>query len=724
MFTRALALVIGLSSLAMVWQPSAGAAPERAARDRAPGTPLVVSIDTLTPAHVPEDGPIRIRGRVTNRDDVPWSTINVYPFVADTPIRTRSELADAATAPVDLDVGGRITDVGDRIEVLQPGASSTFSITVPRSVLLAEILAPAEPGVYWFGVHAIGTSDLGRDEFADGRARTFLPLVPPATNGEVPTALVVPLRRYLGHDADGSLSEPEEWQHTLSPDGRLREAVEFGAAAGPGQVSWLVDPALPDAVRRLADGNLPRSLDPTEEPVEPGETPTDTPTEEGEENEEAEPEPPTPEQQTAETWLTDLESALRSQGLLTLPYGDIDLAAAADHDPALIDLARTQVGATLQEWGLTGTPVVGSPAGYLDPGAIEATDPASLVLLSDQALLGEAPGVADLDGRTLVIASSGASSGGPAPGNRYAGVALRQRILSEAALRALTPGRRDPLVVIMPAGLSSFGADAFFAGLDVDWVDLTTVTDATEASGPAVGVDDLVYPARQNTLELDPETLEAVDDLIADGETLQNLLTRNTEVAAAVTEQALTGASYTARRAQFTSRASLDRSSDWVDERLRSVQIGAPPGVTLSSASGDFVATVTNRLDQPVTVSVEARSDSGIRITPPEPVELAPKSRTSVLLQARTPEASVHNVTLLLTDLEGTPLGSSDRLPIRSAQVSNVIWVIMGTGVLLLFGAILVRLVRRLRRRGHDGHDGDGDSATAEPTPTPAGTNP
>ena len=181
-------------------------------------------------------------------------------------------------------------------------------------------------------------------------------------------------------------------------------------------------------------------------------------------------------------------------------------------------------------------------------------------------------------------------------------------------------------------------------------------------------------------------------------------------MAAEIAEEALTGVSYTARQAQLSSRAGLNRSRGWVQDRLQSVEIGAPPGVTLSSATGDFVATVTNRLDQPVTVLIEARSDSGIEITPPEPVELAPKSRTSVLLQARTSEASVHNVTLLLTDADGTALGSSDRLPIRSAQVSNVIWVIMGTGVVLLFGAILLRLVRRIRGR---------KNVPAEPTEAP-----
>jgi hypothetical protein len=122
-----------------------------------------------------------------------------------------------------------------------------------------------------------------------------------------------------------------------------------------------------------------------------------------------------------------------------------------------------------------------------------------------------------------------------------------------------------------------------------------------------------------------------------------------------------------------------------------------------------------------VTVSVRAKAGRGLEVTAPETVELAPKSRTSVLLQARTSEASVHNVTLVLTDADGTPLGSSDRLPIRSAQVSNVIWVIMGTGVLLLFVAILVRLVRRLQRRGRDGTD---QPAPEEPTPASAGSSP
>ena len=57
----------------------------------------------------------------------------------------------------------------------------------------------------------------------------------------------------------------------------------------------------------------------------------------------------------------------------------------------------------------------------------------------------------------------------------------------------------------------------------------------------------------------------------------------------------------------------------------------------------------------------------------------------------------------MLTDSEGTPLGSSDSLPIRSNRVSNVIWLILGTGLALLFGTIVVRLFRRIRAGGHVG---------------------
>ena len=71
-------------------------------------------------------------------------------------------------------------------------------------------------------------------------------------------------------------------------------------------------------------------------------------------------------------------------------------------------------------------------------------------------------------------------------------------------------------------------------------------------------------------------------------------------------------------------------------------------------------------------------------------------------------------MTISVTDAEGNPLGSTDELPIRAAQVSEVIWLIMGGAVALLFIAIVLRVVRRIRGTGGPGGDDDLD-------PPPAG---
>ena len=54
----------------------------------------------------------------------------------------------------------------------------------------------------------------------------------------------------------------------------------------------------------------------------------------------------------------------------------------------------------------------------------------------------------------------------------------------------------------------------------------------------------------------------------------------------------------------------------------------------------------------------------------------------------------------------GMPVvGDVDVVPIRAAQVSRVIWLIMGAGAALLLGAIVGRLVRRVRAARASSHD-------------------
>ncbi len=670
----------------------------RRARAAGETTPLSVTIDTLAPSTIPKKGAVRVTGSVTNEDATPWTSVDVYAFISTSPIGSAADLESAAATEPATYVGGRITDPGtyDRLSDIDPGQSAQFSIKVPRADLHV-----TEAGVYWFGVHALGTGPDGRVDGADGRARTFLPLIP-HTRQHVDTALVVPLRRGTSYAADGSLEGLPGWTKALSPEGRLRSLVDFGASAGSRPLTWLLDPSLPETVRTLADGNPPRSLGATvgADPGTPSESPS--PTASGT----AEPDPTVGTDQSPDaaaaaeagsTWLDRLHEALRGNQILALPFGDLDVAAAAERAPSLYDRARARSGTSLPPWGLRMSPAIGSPSGYLNAAGITISDPGSTILVTDRMFPGDAPGVARTAGHRLVPTSSGAAEGGPGPDNPLAPVALRQRILSEAAVRLLAPGHQ-PLVVVLPESWSPSVSPGFFEGLDLDWVHLARVSDLAGRPGKAVPLDDLTYPGRQGRRELDAVNFASVASLVTAGQTLQTVLTRNDAVAGTVADEALHDASYASRKHPDASRAAADRSNDWITARLASIQIEAPRSVTLSSASGRFAATIVNNLEEPVTVSVQALTDPDLTISAPDStVEIGPNGRTTVLLTASTRSPGIHNVTLTVTDTDGTPLGSSDVLPIRSAQVSQVIWVILGSGVALLFAAIAVRLFRRVR---------------------------
>ncbi len=700
--------------------PGSGAAPP--VKARAPVGPaydpaLTVTIDSLKPSYVPSSGVVRVTGEVTNVDDVDWVAINVYSVLGDAPMTTAAQLTEAAQSPAAADVGDRIITTGtaDDIDRIEPGQSAPFSLTVPRSEL--EVTGA---GVYWFAVHAIGESENRlRDAEADGRARTFIPYLPEGTPGSIKTALVIPLRRYLDYAPNGSLADPQGWGRTLANGGRLRDALDFGAAAGDRPVSWLVDPALPDAVSHLSTGNGGRSLAPTQEP--PDQVLPEGATEQGEPSDAASP-PAAPQSkspssdpgaeetdpadlspalaetaQAARSWLGRLGQALKDSEVLALPYGDLDVAAAAEIDPEAYQRARSLPGSVLPSLGLDLTPAVGAPAGYLNEAGFDLVTDDTTVLVTDEMFGAEPPGVAEVSGHRIAVTSSGVADGGPGPGRRLDPVNLRQRLLSQAAVSLLNPGRR-PLVVVLPPKWRPAGGTDFFNGLDVDWLELTTVAEATDRSGGRRDFEELDYPGFQDRLELNQANFEAVASLTEAGAALQELLLRNSRVGTAVAEQALATASYGARQLPVRSRAAARLSRDWIDRRMGSVEITSPSGVTLAGDSGDFGATVENGLDQPVVVDLLPETDDGaITIEPIAPVRIAPGARTSLNLTATSTDVGVHNVRLVLTDRAGRPLGGHAEVTIRSAQVSGVIWLIIGSGVGLLFLAIIVRLIRRVR---------------------------
>ena len=285
---------------------------------------------------------------------------------------------------------------------------------------------------------------------------------------------------------------------------------------------------------------------------------------------------------------------------------------------------------------------------------------------------------------------------------------MRQRLLSDAALHALSPSADQPIVVSTPPywnpGKAWSSAD-FFVGLDQPWlrmVDLpTVVSTATLPPGADTSGETVAsYPRSERAAQLPLANLLATERLTATGATFDRMLPANDTVAGVLARIAMLASSQNVRDDADRARSQVGSTHDYVRGQMQEVRIEGPSFVMMSSETGPIQVTLVNGLDQPVKVGIATQTRSaGLTIEKVEPRTLGPGQRTAIRLQATSNDIGVHAVTLVATDSEGNPLGSLTQVSVRTSRVSTVIWVIMAAGGVLLFLAITVRLVRRIRRR-------------------------
>lgn len=711
------ALTAGLTTLAaLLLAVLPAVAPSFAGRTAkaADADPLTVHLDTITPV-APQEGTVDISGTVTNNSTEQWTRINLLAFGSELPIIDTPALAASAETDEEAFVGPRVTEAGtfDTVDVLEPGQTASFSLSVP-----VELLGFAEAaGVYWVGVHAIGDSSVPRDEFADGRARTFIPSVPP-TRESLETAIVLPLRQAVWYQPDGQIAGVQRWTRSLSDGGRLDAVLDTAEAAGSTPYTWLVDPAVLSAVSTLAAGNPPRSLAP--DPTVPGQEPTQTQAPEpGSESPSpgapaTTTAPPVPEDELSEeeraladlaaAWLTRMRPLMSSRAVLALPFGDIDVSAAVRHAPARLGQAVARGAAVMSALGVAAQPVVAPEHDVLSPEALAAVAPDTVVLLGDTAFAVPPQtknSVVRLLGHRVVVTSTGAESGGPAPTRADDPLALRQRILSEAALR-LQSSSTAPLVVTLPTGWRPEQPAEFFAQLEQRWLTAVSVPEVADRSAAGVPARALAYTDEDLEAELNATNFATAQQLMDAATLLEKVLTLQTTVEAQVLDSALASLSQQHRGKPRAAVRSTQKVRDGVLATLDEVAIEAPPAVTLSSNTGPFGVTLVNELEEPVTVRVDGTSDGDLTVRGDSVRQLAPGSRSQLRLEATATQPGLHRVRLMLSTEDGTPIGSAVEIPIRAAQVSQLIWYVMAGAAGLLFGAIGLRLWRQVRGRRTD----------------------
>lgn len=722
---RRIACVLGaLLLLSLTVTPLEPAYADESDGSGLPDAGITVTMDSLTPSTLPAKGRIHVSGTITNASSSTWRNLKAYLLTSSSPITTEKELDEAGETDPTADVGGRLYREGlfDEVGDLEPGMSTSFTLDVRRS----DLEITGQPGVYWIGVHVLGTNEDGRDNTADARARSFIPLMT-AKGPRTRLALVVPVRAKVVRDSRGRLVGQEAWRHLLGDDGRLGRLMEVTQDAGTDEFTWAVDPAVLDAAASLAADNPEMSIAPTVtqdgESVPPDGSPSATSsdgTSTGGDPDAADAAQATPSASslTAKQWLQTVRRRLEQQTVLSVPYGDLDVASALTAGAA--DLYRTATRlstSTMSALGARSSPLVMPINGLLPQEALDTLPGAPRVLLSDAAypdahgpVLDGSGTSTDDSGRTVVRIDSGASSGGPSPTPRYAALAVRQRILAAAAVHALesasTPSEqpdqsarsRQPLVVATPDSWDP-GPDAaqadFFPGLDVPWLRLVGLPGASAAS-PAPSA--ARYPQAAAKREVPAANITASRQLVEEGRILAGLLTLNDTVDEELAKAAMLGSSYHVRRHPLRALARTRERLLTVQSRLDEVHIEGPAFVTMSSEQGPIGVTVVNDLEEPVTVGVHAETEgTSLAIRDAKPIRLAAGQRASIRLRASAREVGVHAVTLMPTNADGAPVGDPIRFNVRSSQVGLVIWIIMGAGAVVLFGTAGYRIVRRVR---------------------------
>jgi len=516
--------------------------------------------------------------------------------------------------------------------------------------------------------------------------------VPPDARTSV--ALVVPLREPVRRDRVGKLLDTSDWSTAVGDQGRLERIAALLDTAGGLPTTMLVDPAVIDAVASIAADNPALSFG-TEPAEQPSESPSDSPGASDSPSRELDRLGPA-DRANATRWLAQVKTAANLQTVLGLGYADPDAASLARRRPQLLSLAARESAAAFKQLGVDAVPAIAPATGWLDDAALGSIATDTMVLVSDHS----APRTRTLwrtpENQGLVLTDEQAASGGPGPTAALDALAVRQRIVSDAALRA-QEGLRSPMVVELPAAWdpgTHWRSANFFAGLNLPWLGLVALDrpdDSTPTFDAALG-----YPASERRAEIGLANVSASRTLVATASVMGQLLRTTNDVQHSLDGIALSAVSYHARTDAAVARNQVLDTNFSMRSRLDKVSVIGTDFVTLSGGSGTLTVTLVNQLDEPITVGIEPRTSStGVHIETPKPLEMAPGQRTVLRLRARASSIGVHEVTLTPVTAGGAELGTPLTFSLRTSQVGKLIWVVLVCG-----GALLVVMILRRIRRG------------------------
>lgn len=665
-----------------------------AARRTAPGDVVAVTLESLEPREVRPDSVVTVTAVIRNTSPSATGPLVIRlrrGFVLD----TRGDLADAdANPPSTTAVAG---DPQPQ-ESLTPGQQRRVRYTTTIGGL--GLAAGSRPGVY-----PLALTVQRADTFEElGRVDTLLPYLDEGITG-IRVTLLWPLldrpHRLTGTPAGRpEVFSDDQLARSVSRGGRLDTLLRAAEQVPAGtRLTLVVDPETIEALDRMTAGYRVGSGSRTT-------TGRGGP--------------------AATAWLDRLRTIAPRQLVVATPYADPDVVAlqrsgnaalARYQQPDLEAIARvlrvtpsTKVswppGEQLTGEALDDVVAQGATAVVLDPTALADTPETGrtpsgvspLPALSGQSIAL----VGDRVTQDLIVAG-GTKKDGYAGGPRLA----EQRLLAELAMiTAEAPNDTRTVVLSPPRRWDPPAGYAAALAADVGRLSWLNPVDALQAAGGTEPVDRgaLAYPPAARKLELPARQLATVDTV---------------EAQVADFRGALDNGDANAQLGPYTDALRRAGSSAWrtpvvsgqayADRLLR--QIGALRGgvtmiepatgdYTLASSESPLLVTLENRLDVPVNVRIQLTTPAGFGAQDAGVARIQAKGKRTIRVLASVQRTGTFAVKGRATTPGGGPLGDEVTLSVRSTAYGGLALGITGLAFAVLVGAVLFRLVRRLRARG------------------------
>ena len=680
-------LAVAVSGLCVLLIPARAVAAE-------PVALVSITMTSMNPALPSRSGEITVTGRITNITNERLDRLEALFWRNQAPILSRVGMEQALASESNDPLGARYTGVfqnlyTDQNPYLAPNASVDFSLRLKVSDLE---LSPTD-GIYLMGVHVLQRGN----NVAIGRTRMFVPVIAGKPSNDLTMTTVVVLNSRPSLVRRGVFSD-DHLAAEVGENGRLTALLN---AANTTKASFAVDPALIEELKTMSAGY--QVLD------SEGTTSAGTG------------------QADATRWLEGFDALQSSHDGFRLLYGSPDVAALA-HDGQQ-DVLNDAVNANKLVEPTRSLPLLVLPAGGAAD-AVTAKAAADVhpeaILLADTSARGPAPVLAGPDGVPIIRFAAAANNGGPGPDPRDTTVQLRQRLLADSWIEAVSA--QDQLlrgkVRLITSAAQAVGADRQVAA---PWLKQRTLSELLKST-PAQWPQKYHYSSGNRGAQLTAAQLASLRRFDSSNETYVDLLVDPTNARADGSAAVARAASFKWRKHDKARRAFLGPQQATLDEiLLNKIQIRSSARVqTVAQQGVEFPITIKNTLEADgsgpnagaVRVRLVFNSENTQRLTikPIKPTEIKAQDTYTANAEVTAKANGIVPVTAQLLTASGHPVGRSFDIEVQVTQNGTTGWAIaVAAGIVLIATTFLrIRQVARERAKRASSERPDRSAGTAQ----------